>query len=122
MSVLVFGERSDLFLALLRDRDVEAVAPEPRAGDAPAAADVVLFAGQHGAPLPDAAWDALAAGRLLVAPRAEPSQGLEPGIDHLSAGTDGELADLAAVAAKFPAAFEPVVAMGRVKARARAKV
>lgn len=120
MSVLVFGERSDLFLALLRDRDVEAVATETPAGDAPAAA-VVLFAGQHGAPLPDAAWDALAAGRLLVAPRAEPSQGLEPGIDHLSAGTDGELADLAAVAAKFPAAFEPVVAMGRVKARARAR-
>jgi hypothetical protein len=62
-------------------------------------------------------WDVLAAGCLLVAPRAEPRYGLEPGIDHLSAGTDGELADLAALAVTFPGAFDPVVAMGRVMAR-----
>jgi hypothetical protein len=119
MTVLVFGERSELFLALLRDRDVDAVAAEAPVGDALDGADAVLHAGPHGAPPPDAVWDVLAAGRPLVAPRAEPSHGLEPGIDHLTAGTDGELADLAAVAVKFPAAFEPVVAMGRVKARMR---
>ena len=95
MRVLVLGERSEPFVALLREREVDALAVE------------------------EPAADALAAGCLLVAPRAEPTNGLEPGIDHVSAGTDGELADLAAVAAKFPAAFEPVVAMGRVKAQAR---
>lgn len=119
MSVLVFGERSELFLSLLRERNVEAVHADAPAADALAFADVVLFAGEHGAPLPDAAWDVLGAGRLLVTPRAEPTHGLEPGIDHLTAGTDGELADLAAVGAKFPAAFEPVVAMGRLKGRMR---
>jgi hypothetical protein len=119
MRVLVLGERSELFLSLLRDRDVDAVAVEVSGSDTLAGPDVILLAGEHGAPLPDPAWDMLAAGCLLVAPRAEPSQGLEPGIDHLTAGTDGELADLAAVAAKFPAAFEPVVAMGRLKAQAR---
>jgi hypothetical protein len=119
MTVLVFGERSELFLALLHDRNVDAVAAEEPAGDALAGASAVLLAGRHGAPPPDAVWDVLAAGRLLVAPRVEPSRGLEPGIDHLSAGTDGELADLAAMAVKFPKALEPVVAMGRLKARMR---
>jgi hypothetical protein len=118
LRVLVLGERAELLLALLRDRDVDAVLAEPTA-DALAAADVVVVAGLHGAPLPDAAWDALAAGCLLVAPRAVPACGLEPGIDHLSADTDGGLADLAALATSFPASFEPVVAMGRVMARAR---
>jgi hypothetical protein len=118
MRVLVFGERSELFLALLRERHVDAVGAESPAGDALAAADVVLLAGQHGAPLSDAVWDVLAAGCLLVAPRAEPACGLEPGIDHLSAGTDGELVELAALAVTFPAAFEPVVAMGRLMAQA----
>jgi hypothetical protein len=122
MRVLVLGERSELFVALLREREVDALAVEDPAADALAPGDVILVAGHHGAPPPHAAWDALAAGCLLVAPRAEPTNGLEPGIDHLSAGTDGELADLAAVAAKIPAAFEPVAAMGRLKARARTRL
>jgi hypothetical protein len=115
MRVLVFGERSELFLALLRDRGVDAVAADHPTADG----DVVVLAAPHGAPIPDAAWEALAAGCLLVAPRAEPRYGLEPGIDHLSAGTDGEMADLAALAVRFPEAFEPVVAMGRLMARVR---
>jgi hypothetical protein len=117
MSVLVFGERSELFLGLLRERGVDAVAADGPSRDTLAGADVVLLAGPHGVPLPETVWDVLAAGCLLVAPRAEPRYGLEPGIDHLSAGTDGELADLAALAVTFPGAFEPVVAMGRVMAR-----
>jgi hypothetical protein len=119
MSVVVLGERAEFFLGLLRDRGVDAVAADTTADDALAAADVVLLADRHGDPLPDAAWDALAAGCVLVAPRAEPRYGLEPGIDHLSAGTDGEVADLAALAVKYPSAFEPIVAMGRVMAQAR---
>jgi hypothetical protein len=69
--------------------------------------------------LPDAAWDVLAAGRLLVVPRAEPARGLQPGIDHLSAGSDQDLVELAELAATYPAAFEPVIAMGRLMAEAR---
>jgi hypothetical protein len=117
--VLVLGDRSEALLKLLRDRDVDAVSVAQPVGDALAAADVVLLAAEHGAPLPNAAWDVLAAGCLLVAPRAEPAYGLERGIDHLSAATDGELADLVALVTKFPAAFEPVVAMGRLMARPR---
>ena len=119
MRVLVLGERSDALVALLRDRDVEAVAAAPPVGDALEAADVVLLAVQHCAPLPEIAWDVLAAGCLLVAPRAEPAYGLERGIDHLSAATDGELADLVALVTTFPTAFEPVVAMGRLMAQRR---
>jgi hypothetical protein len=119
--VLVLGERSEALLALLREREVEAVAAAPPLGDALAAADVVVLAVQHGAPLPDVAWDVLAAGCLLVAPRAEPAYGLERGIDHLSGATDGELADLAALVTAFPTAFEPVVAMGRLMAQARSR-
>jgi hypothetical protein len=119
VTVLVVGERSKPLVALLQDRGIEVVAADAPAGDALASADVVVLAGEHGAPLPDTAWGVLAAGRLLVAPRAVPAYGLQPGIDHLSGGSDRELADVAAVAATFPAAFEPVIAMGRLMARAR---
>jgi hypothetical protein len=119
MSVLVVGERSEELLELLMARGIEAVAGDAPVGEALAAAKVVVLAGEHGAPLPDAAWDVLAAGRVLVTPRAEPAYGLQPGIDHLSGGSDRELADMAALAATFPAAVEPVVAMGRLMARLR---
>jgi hypothetical protein len=119
VSVLVVGERPEPLLALLKDRGIEAVGAQALVGDALAAAAVVVLAGQHGEPMPEVAWDVLAAGRLLVAPRADPAYGLQPGIDHLGGGSDHELADMAAVAATFPAAFEPIVAMGRLMAQAR---
>jgi|SRR5215204_2557147 len=118
--VLVVGERPETLLELLEDRGIEAVAANAPLGDALAAAAVVVLAGEVGAPLPDVAWDVLAAGRLLVVPRANPAYGLEPGIDHLAGGSDHELADKAAMAATFPEALEPVMAMGRLMARARA--
>jgi hypothetical protein len=119
VSVLVVGERPEALLALLKARGIEAVAAEAPVGGMVAAATVVVLAGQYGAPMPDVAWDVLAAGRLLVAPRADPAFGLLPGIDHLGGGSDHELADMAAVAATFPEAFEAIVAMGRVMAQAR---
>jgi hypothetical protein len=119
MTVVVLGQRASFFAELLGDRDVDAVVVEHPTEAALRDAEVVLLAEPHGVPLADAAWDVLDAGALLVAPRAEPAYGLEPGIDHLSAGTDGELADLVALAVTFPRAFDPVVAMGRLMAQAR---
>jgi hypothetical protein len=119
VTVLVIGERAEVLLGLLKDRGIEAVAAEAPVPDALAAASVVVLTEGHGAPLPDVAWEVLAAGRLLVAPRANPTYGLEPGIDHLAGGSDRELADMAALAATFPSALEPVVAMGRLMAHAR---
>jgi hypothetical protein len=119
VSVLVVGERTEVLIELLEARGVEAKVANVLTSDALEAASVVVLAGDQGAPLPEAAWDVLAAGRLLVAPGAEPAYGLQPGIDHLSGASDRELADMAALAATFPAALEPVVAMGRLMARAR---
>lgn len=119
MSVLVVGERSEAILALLKDRGIEAVAADAPLGDALSDAAVVVLAGEQHVPLPPLAWEVLEAGRLLVAPRADPAYGLEPGIDHLAGGSDRELADMAALAATFPMAVEPVIAMGRLMAQAR---
>ena len=118
MSVLVVGERSDALIELLKARGVDAVTADPPL-DALASAEVVVLAVEHGGPPPDIAWEVLAAGRILVAPRAEPSQGLQPGVDHLSGRSDRELADLAAMAAAFPTALEAVAAMGRLAAHSR---
>jgi hypothetical protein len=118
VSVLVVGERSDALIELLKARGVDAVTADPPL-DALASAEVVVLAVEHGGPPPDIAWEVLAAGRILVAPRAEPSQGLQPGVDHLSGRSDRELADLAAMAAAFPTALEAVAAMGRLAAHSR---
>jgi hypothetical protein len=120
VSILVVGERSEALIELLKARGVDAVTADPPLdAEMLAAADVVVLAAEHGGPPPDAAWEVLAAGGILIAPRAEPSQGLQPGIDHLSGGSDRELADLAAMAAAFPTALEPVAAMGRLAAHSR---
>jgi hypothetical protein len=119
VTVLVVGERAEAILALLEARGIEARAADAPLGDALAAATVVVLAGEQQVPSPQLAWEILEAGRLLVAPRADPACGLQPGIDHLAGGSDRELADAAALAATFPRAVEPLVAMGRLMAQAR---
>jgi hypothetical protein len=119
VTVLVVGKQPEALLELLKDRGIEAAAAEAPGPDVLASATVVVLAGGQGAPLPDVACDVLAAGRLLVAPRADPTYGLQPGVDHLAGGSDHELADIAALAATFPRAVEPIVAMGRLAAQAR---
>jgi hypothetical protein len=119
VSVLVVGERSEALLALLEARGIHAKVADAPLADALADATVIVLAENQGEPLPALAWEVLAAGRLLVAPRADPAYGLEPGIDHLAGGSDRELADMAALAATFPAAVEPLVAMGRLMAQRR---
>jgi len=81
-------------------------------------AAVVALLGAPGAPLPDAAPAVLAAGRILVAPRAEPGFGLLPWSDHLPYDNEDELACSADVAQTYPDAFEPIVAMGVLAAEA----
>jgi hypothetical protein len=100
-----------------------AVGIEARAVALPAPADlagaaVVAAVGEQGAPLPALALPALAAGALLLAPRADPSFGLAPGIDHLPYAHPDEMARLALAALRHPAAFAPVRALGRASAEA----
>jgi len=81
-------------------------------------AAVVALLGAPGDPLPDAAPAVLAAGRILVAPRAQPGFGLLPWSDHLPYDNEDELACSADVAQSFPEAFAPIVAMGVLAAEA----
>jgi hypothetical protein len=83
-----------------------------------ASAAVVAMLGEPGEPLPSAAPAVLAAGRLLVAPRAEPAFGLLPWIDHLPYEHLDELACSADAAQSFPEAFEAITALGVVAAQA----
>jgi hypothetical protein len=105
-------------LAKLRARDVQVrVVPQLTRDDLGAVA-VVAMLGAPGQPLPAAAPAVLAAGRLLVAPRAEPAFGLLPWIDHLPYEHLDELACSADAAQSFPKAFEAIAALGVLAAQA----
>lgn len=82
------------------------------------AASAVLFGGSPGEPLPAHAPAVLAAGRVLIVPRAEPGFGLLPAIDHLAYEDDVAAAQLADAAFTYPDAFESIRALGRIAARA----
>jgi hypothetical protein len=83
-----------------------------------ASAAVVAMLGAPGEPLPPAAPAVIVAGRLLVAPRAEPAFGLLPWIDHLPYDHLDDMACSADAAQSFPEAFEAIAAMGVVAAEA----
>jgi hypothetical protein len=83
-----------------------------------AAAVVVVVVGEPGAPLPALTAPALAAGRLAVAPHAEPDFGLAAGVDHLAYRDPEELARLTVAALRHPDAFAPIAALGRIAAEA----
>jgi hypothetical protein len=85
--------------------------------DALAAASVVVLAGEPGAPLPGDAFAALAASRVLVAPRAAPAFGLLAGIDHLAYDDDSQAAQWAAAALAAGPALVQLRAMARLAAR-----
>jgi hypothetical protein len=82
------------------------------------AAAVVAVLGEPGEPLPSYAPAVLAAGRLLVAPRANPTFGLVPWSDHLPYDHLNDLVWSAETARTFPEAFEAIAAMGVVAAEA----
>jgi hypothetical protein len=79
-------------------------------------AEVVAFSGDT---FPLVAQDVAAAGRLMIAPRAEPSYGFQAGVDHLAHSSPDELAALLHMISLHPGAFEIIAAMGRVTAQAR---
>jgi hypothetical protein len=112
--VLVTGgpaDRRRSVLETLRERGVEAHGARRLDVEVLARAAVVALVGEPGAPLEGAALAVLAAGRVLVAPRAAPSFGLLAGSDHLAYESDEELVWCADVAATFPQAFDAVRAM-----------
>ena len=104
--VLVAGgdaRQRDAAMAALAAAGTEARAVVLPAPADLAAAAVVAAVGEPGAPLPALALPVLAAGALLLAPRAEPSFGLAPGVDHLPYADPDELARLAVAAVRHPA-------------------
>ncbi len=104
------GQRQSV-LEKLEGRNVEARGAAGLDIEGLRRAAVVALVGESGAPLAGAAPAVLAAGRLLVAPRAEPAFGLLPWSDHLSYEHEDELVWCADVAFTYPDAFEPVAAM-----------
>jgi hypothetical protein len=111
------AERSST-LAKLHGRHVDAVGVESLSREVLAGAAVVALLGAQGAPLPAGATAVLAAGRVLMVPRAEPGFGLLPWSDHLPYENEDDLVRTADAAESYPAAFEPIVAMGILAAEA----
>lgn len=114
--VLVVGggeERRAVVLYDLEQRGRVATGAEELTVAALQSAGVVVMLASAIPPLAPAV---LAAGRILVAPRATPNYGLLPGIDHLACDDDGQAAAAADAAATAPEAFEPVRVRGRLAA------
>ena len=105
-------------LTKLRGRHVDALGLASLTRQALAQAAVVAILGTPGAPLPAGATAILAAGRVLMVPRAEPAYGLLAWSDHLPYENEDDLVRTADAAQTYPAAFEPIVAMGIVAAEA----
>jgi hypothetical protein len=126
------GERDASLLDKLSGRGIPFTTASELTAEALAAAAAVAFPpspdgegryapGARQEALPATVLAPLAAGRFLIAPRAEVTFGLLPGIDHLAAGTDDDVLQYADTLHAFPEAFAPQVAFGRIAAeRARA--
>jgi hypothetical protein len=79
-------------------------------------AEIVAFTGDD---FPADAQTVAAAGRLMIAPRAEPAYGFQPGVDHLAHSSPEELSELLEMVTLHPHVFEVIAAMGRLTAHAR---
>jgi hypothetical protein len=102
----------------LRSRRVEARAvPTLTIGELEDAA-VVAVVGATDSPLPDVAPAVLAAGRILVAPRAKPSFGFVPWSDHLPYENEDEMVCAADMAYTYLEAFGVIADMGSLAAEA----
>ena len=127
--VLVVGraERCRSICDRLAQRGVEAFSEDSLTRTALEAADVVIVSGtvdqlplEPGDPEPlhHLAPAVLAAGRVLIAPRASRTYGFLPGIDHIEYVADDEAAQCADAVVSHPAAFELMRVMGGLHARA----
>jgi hypothetical protein len=124
--LLVVGDDPGL-LAKLADRGIahRAVAA-PSADDVLAAAAVAFpparradgryIPGSRQEAVPARAFAPLAARRPLILPRARITFGLLPGVDHLAASTDDDVAQYAAALLAHPDAFRIQVALGALAA------
>jgi len=107
----------------LTSRELPVTVRERADLDAIAAASVVVLPVPGGAPPPAEAFAVLAAGRVLVTGRCEPTFGLQPGIDCFMEPTDDGAAQRAEAVLRWPEAFELLRALGRIAAeRQRAEV
>lgn len=116
-AVLVAGGGERRRAALLSDlgqRGIEARGAEALESAALEAAGVVVLLAEGFPPLAPAV---LAAGRLLVAPRARPAFAFQPGIDHLGYDNDSQAAQAANSAVAAPDAFQATRVLGRRAAR-----
>jgi hypothetical protein len=113
------GPAREAAVGAIRAAGLDARAVDTVTAEALAACGVVVVVGEADQPLDRLAFPALAAGRLLVAPRAAPAFGLLAGIDHLAYGHPEELARLAVAATRFPEAFAMLRGMGRLAAGAQ---
>jgi hypothetical protein len=83
-----------------------------------ARAAVVALLGSTGQPPPPGATAVLAAGRVLLLPRAEPAFGLLAWSDHLPYENEDDLVRTADAVQTYPEAFEPLVALGALAVEA----
>ena len=119
--VLVAGGATDAradAVAALTAAGVEARAVAVPAPPDLVGAALVVLVGTPGEPLGALAAPVLAAGRVLVAPRAAPAFGFAAGVDHLAYHDTDELARLAVAAHRHREAFAPVAILGCVAAEA----
>lgn len=125
--VAASDERRASLLERMAQRGVQAEGAERLTIDGLEQAGTVVLAGRRSRdalepgedpPLPPLAPAVLAAGRVLIAPRSEPSHGLLPGVDHLAFVADDEAAQYADAVTSYPEAFELMRVMARVSAQA----
>ena len=107
-------------LAELEERGTPGRGAERLDAAALRSADVVVLLGPLGPrePLVAAAPAVLAAGRVLVAPRADPAFGLHAGVDHLAFADHHQAAQYADAALRYPEAFESIRAFATQAAEA----
>jgi hypothetical protein len=107
-------------LAELEERGTPGLGAELLDAEALLAADVVVLLGALGPrePLVASAPAVLAAGRVLVAPRADPAFGLHAGIDHLAFSDQHQAAQYVDAALRHPEAFESIRAFATQAAEA----
>jgi hypothetical protein len=126
--VTPYPDRDAPLLEKLAERGIPVTSQAELTADALAAAAIVAYPpspdpteeryvpSQRQEALPATAFAPLAAGRLLIAPRAAITFGLLPGTDHLAASTDDDVVQYADTRHAFPDAFASQLAFGRIAA------
>ncbi len=115
-SVLVVGEDAAAVVTRLHKLGLAATGAHELVEADLRAAAVVALLGEPGTPLHPDAMIVAGAGRILVAPRAEPTFGLTPGGDHLAYETQDRCVAACDAALVHLTAFAPMTALARLAA------